>query len=490
MANSPFGAILEGYLTSQQVQAQRAAAIAEETWRSKRFDLEQSEMDFRKSEAATREKNETNRLNWEKEKTNRGETLDYAKLGEEQYQFDQQQQRFAADRTSRENVAKIKGEVQKAIAEARNLSMEDRLYLNHALRGADSPEEVQGLLDWMRSNLGRGGSPQGAAPGPQAGPQQPVMEMNPALPNPVMESILGGGTATPGAGGFDPSQPWGGQVGAQIHNSQTYAQLAEQRRVQNEAMFPFKVANEQIRHRQMEENIRASKKRTELNEKVFQLRTKQLNFDKEKEGFDQWLAKEKLTLQRSGKTEKDLSEKERFARSLQAETQHRLLQNQKSNYEKEYSALKQQFDMLSKNPVIDGNDFPPQMPQMQARMNELRVKVGETGERIRAVSPYLMRVPTDAGGKPQGVKGLGRGMGRGQAGVPQAGVYQPEKVIKLSNGVTMPAPGTYPEPPRNEGRNPSLRAKTRASQSTAKPKATRPQTDEERKAALRKKYGL
>ena len=233
MADTPFGGFLQGYLQGKELQAQRARQIAEDMFRQKQLDLSTQELNQRKNEAVIRAKQQDTEQQLSQDKFDWQTAMDLQKQSEDAYQFDTNQKRYAEDRQSREELARIKAESAKQIAEMRNLSMDDRFRLTEALKNADTPAAATNIFNWLKSMSG--GSPASA---PTAAPAVPS-PMAPVTPSPggnpagqpmdvmsLLQSVAGVPQSAPAPGGLDMTQPFGGSNGAQIRSRNAYADKA------------------------------------------------------------------------------------------------------------------------------------------------------------------------------------------------------------------------------------------------------------------------
>lgn len=226
----PFSAFLQGSLLANDRQQQRAREIADQVFRDQQINLQldKFKQDKNNDLLAARQKDEAQQLDW-------------TKFVNDIYQAEEtrrvNQERYDADRASREAMSQARLEAQKQIANMRNLSQEDRIFLTIALRNADTPEGVAKLLEWMRAKLSGGQTPAGSpslTPSPTP-PAPPAMEMAPrpdVLSTLFGDALTGTAPSTPpdvwNSRQFDPSQPFGGTAGAQRASRKAYAMKMQQ----------------------------------------------------------------------------------------------------------------------------------------------------------------------------------------------------------------------------------------------------------------------
>jgi hypothetical protein len=283
MAESPFGGFLQGYTARRELQAQKAREIADQVFREAQLKLNQDRFNQEKANDLIAAKDRDTKNTHTQQKLDDDLMTTFMKLNEDAYQFDTQQKRFEADRVSRESIAKIRADTQKEIADAKNLSLEERYTLTEAMRNADTPEAAAGLQDWIRSRL-RGTPVTVATPAagvPAAPPDVPVMPQGPLAqpqtgPMDFLNMVIGQSATTgqPAPQAFDPNQPFGGPAGAQARSRNAYADMIEQKAAHLRDQFQLdalkaraSIAEQQARTKRLEVLTPEQKKIAQLQQK-------------------------------------------------------------------------------------------------------------------------------------------------------------------------------------------------------------------------------
>lgn len=256
-----WGGISDALMTSQQIQHQRAQEIAEQTFRESQLAFNQKQFQEDQTQNVIRNKIATDAATEQKNRNLDQSNLDWAKYFQDVAEAEDRNAKAEADRKSRETIATIRANVQKEIADAKNLTLEERYTLSEAMKNADTPEQAAGLQEWIRGRLRQGTPPTApptVAPTPPAGPF-----VSPTLHPPegsdlwklldaqgVLNPAVSPQGATPPPAVFDPSQPFGGTAGAQARSRNAYADIAEQKaqHLQDQFTLDAMKANASVAH--------------------------------------------------------------------------------------------------------------------------------------------------------------------------------------------------------------------------------------------------
>lgn len=361
MAQTPFGGILEGFLSARETQMRQAQLLADELFREQAAKLNQKEFEFRKNESVARAKEREEDLQFRQDQNDWNQMMDWQKFNEDAFQFDQSQKRFEEDRKQRAETATMqaKGREQAVMMKDRN-----RALLSWVQAGGD-PYAFDAVWGAMQQSQV---SPQN--PAQEAQKAQKVPDLMQLVPPPSnapgfdIESLIGdlgpqqAGQTGQGGSGFAMPPGWQAKIDNAAASAQSKAAYAEKTRV----MTPLQAQNmqatttlKQAQKAQVEANVRRLQQLlpqqiAEIQAKVGHI-VRQDELDAQRIG----LQRERLQLDKDIKTGKIAGPQVRQrAMSTQSSLmeQKRKLQSERMEWE---TALKSNADLLSQPEPTDGD---------------------------------------------------------------------------------------------------------------------------------------